>query len=109
MKILVFDTETTGLPTERNASILSTYKWPYIVQLSYLLYDTEQQMVLDYVDKIIKLPQNIRIPKEAENIHKITNEIYQEDPFNSPKEAIVRKETAKLNGIKSVAIKKDEK
>tara|TARA_B100000427_G_C15131289_1_gene430244 strand:+ start:398 stop:526 length:129 start_codon:yes stop_codon:yes gene_type:complete len=42
-------------------------------------------------------------------MNRITNEIYQEDPFNSPKETIVRKETAKLNGIKSIAIKKDKK
>ena len=54
MKIFVFDTETTGLPTERNASILASHKWPNIVQLSYLLYDTEEKMVLNYVDKIIK-------------------------------------------------------
>ena len=75
MKILVFDTETTGLPTERNASILETQKWPYIVQLSYLIYDTEMRIVLDCVDRIIKLPPGITIPREAENIHKISNEI----------------------------------
>ena len=40
MLILVFDTETTGLPTERNASIFDNDKWPYIVQLSYIIYDT---------------------------------------------------------------------
>ena len=74
MKIIVFDTETTGLP-EKNTSLLSTEKWPYIVQLSYLLYDTEQAIVLDCVDRIIKLPSNIKIPKESTDIHKITNEI----------------------------------
>lgn len=78
MKIFVFDTETTGLPKEKNASILLTDNWPYIVQLSYLLYDTDQAMVIDYVDKIIKLPQNIKISKESTDIHKITNEISKE-------------------------------
>lgn len=77
MKILVFDTETTGLPTERNASVLSSHKWPYIVQLSYILYDTEEHMVLNYVDKIIKLPPGIKISKGSEDIHKITNEMSQ--------------------------------
>ena len=38
MKILVFDTETSGLP-ERSASIYEHSKWPYIIQLSYVLYD----------------------------------------------------------------------
>ena len=74
MKILIFDTETTGLP-ERNAAILSTHKWPYIVQLSYLIYDTDEHMVLDYIDRIIKLPPGISISKESEDIHKISDEI----------------------------------
>ena len=75
MKILVFDTETTGLPTERNASIVSTDKWPYIVQLSYILYDTTDNIVQDYSDNIIKLPENVQISAESENIHKISKEI----------------------------------
>lgn len=75
MKILVFDTETTGLPTERNASLLSTNKWPYIVQLSYILYDTSNLIVLDYSDQIIKIPDNVTIPKVCEDIHKISTEI----------------------------------
>ena len=32
MKVLVFDTETSGLPTEKNASIYKTNVWPHIVQ-----------------------------------------------------------------------------
>ena len=88
MKIFVFDTETTGLPTERNASITASHKWPYIVQLSYLLYDTEDKMVLDYVDKIIKLPSSVIIPKEAENIHKITNEMSQTKGVNIKQELV---------------------
>ena len=35
MKILVFDTETNGLP-EKNASIYDLNKWPHIIQLSYI-------------------------------------------------------------------------
>ena len=74
MKILVFDTETTGLPTERNPAIIATHKWPYIVQLSYIIYDTENNIVLDYVDRIIKLPKGVLISKESEAIHKISND-----------------------------------
>ena len=77
MKILVFDTETTGLP-ERNASFYDTEKWPYIVQLSYILYDTESKMVLDICDNIIKIPNNITISKASENIHKISNDLSRE-------------------------------
>ena len=75
MKILVFDTETTGLPSRKNASIISTDSWPYIVQLSYILYDTESNMVLDYSDNIIKLPSGICVSKESEEIHKISDEM----------------------------------
>ena len=75
MKIFVFDTETTGLPTEKNASILSTHKWPHIVQLSYILYDTESKMVVDYSDNIIKLPSGIVVSKESEAIHRISDEM----------------------------------
>ena len=38
-RILIFDTETTGLP-EKYASIRDYEKWPYIIQLSYIIYDT---------------------------------------------------------------------
>ena len=34
--ILVFDTETTGLPKGKNPSIYKTELWPHIIQLSYL-------------------------------------------------------------------------
>ena len=44
MKILVFDTETTGLPSERNPSIFEPDKFPYIVQISYILYNTEDAL-----------------------------------------------------------------
>jgi len=75
MKILVFDTETTGLPTSYNTPVIATQQWPYIVQLSYIIYDTELNTVLDYRDTIIKLPNSITITKESENIHKISNEM----------------------------------
>lgn len=75
MKILVFDTETTGLPTEKNASILETEKWPYIVQLSYILYDTDNKHVLKIKDDIIKLPQDIQPSERSVELHGITKEI----------------------------------
>ena len=41
MKVLVFDTETTGLPKERFASFKDTHLWPHIMQLSFMMYDTD--------------------------------------------------------------------
>jgi len=72
MKVLVFDTETTGLPTERNASILDVDKWPYVVQLSYILYDSDTKQLLKMTDTLIKLPGNVDISPGSEAIHHIT-------------------------------------
>ena len=49
------------------------------------------------------------LSKQEYTKNKITNEIYQEDPFNSPKIIIVIKEIQKLNGIKQIAIISDSK
>ena len=71
MKILVFDTETTGLPESRNTSILETEKWPYIVQISWILYDCNNKVVLNVQDHIIN--SGVDIPAEAFAIHGIDN------------------------------------
>jgi DNA polymerase III epsilon subunit-like protein len=75
MKVLVFDTETSGLPTERNPSIVETSKWPFILQLSFIVYDDEKQKIIQIKDSYIK--QNIIIPQESINIHGITQEIME--------------------------------
>ena len=53
MRVLVFDTETTGLPEGRNPSIFDTEKWPHVVQLSWILYDTDAQRHCDIEDLLI--------------------------------------------------------
>jgi len=82
MKVLVFDTETTGLPEENNVSILDTFRWPYIVQLSFIYYDSEINDIIEYYDNIIKLPDNITIPEDSIRIHCITNEAMREKGIN---------------------------
>lgn len=73
MIVLVFDTETTGLPEKRDTSIFETDKWPYIVQLSFLLYDVTNNNLLELEDLIINC--DIDIPEEATKIHGITTNI----------------------------------
>lgn len=72
MKVLVFDTETTGLPESRNTSILETDKWPYIVQISWVVYDTESG---DYVIEDHIIDCGVDIPQESVNIHGISKKI----------------------------------
>ena len=75
MKILVFDTETTGLPSDRKASIREVTKWPHIIQLSYILYDIDMKKTLCCVDDIIKLDDNVEISEKSIELHKITRSI----------------------------------
>lgn len=77
MKIAVFDTETTGLPKSKLINEITLQLWPYIVQFSYIIYDTELQKIIKTVDLIIKIPENINISDEVSDIHGITNFISQ--------------------------------
>lgn len=74
MKVLVFDVETTGLMSERNASITEIDKWPYIVQLSYLIYDDILNRITLINDNIIRLPSDVIISDVCCGIHGITTE-----------------------------------
>ena len=50
MYVLTFDTETTGLPKSRNASIEDSEQWPHIVQFSFLGYKTIEKtfLIIDF-------------------------------------------------------------
>lgn len=74
MKVLVFDTETSGLPLERNGSIYQTVKWPYIVQLSYMIYDSETNLLLGLENDYIDIPNDVIMDPESVKIHNITSE-----------------------------------
>jgi hypothetical protein len=39
MRVLVFDTETTGLPQTKILNPDTLHQWPTIVQFSYIIYD----------------------------------------------------------------------
>lgn len=75
MRVLTFDTETTGLPKRYSGSVYDSDNWPHIVQLSMLLYDLDAQKTIAVHDFIIKLPANVVITQENTNIHGITNEM----------------------------------
>jgi|APFre7841882793_1041355.scaffolds.fasta_scaffold00766_5 DNA polymerase III epsilon subunit-like protein len=67
MKIIVFDTETSGLP--------GMGKQTTIVQFSYVIYDSERNEVIKEVDQIIRQPFGFIIPEDSIRIHGITNEM----------------------------------
>lgn len=72
MKVLVFDTETTGLPIGRNPSIMDVDKWPHILQLSYILFDTDTKKIITMNDDLIRIPPEVEITPGSEAIHRIS-------------------------------------
>jgi DNA polymerase-3 subunit epsilon len=93
VKIMVFDTETTGLPPifspefsykekktisyELNSYDWNTAigcwdnwieKWPYITQLSYIIYDTETPKKTKFFNKYINLEKNVEISLKASEL-----------------------------------------
>jgi len=75
MRILILDTETTGLPKTKFLNPLMFHLWPHIVQLSYIIYDTEIHELIKIQDFIIRVPADILISDESIKIHGITNEM----------------------------------
>ena len=70
--IIVYDTETTGLPKNWKAPVTDVQNWPRLVQIAWNSYDL-QGKVLDKKNYIIR-PEGFNIPKDAEAIHGISTE-----------------------------------
>lgn len=83
MKVLVFDTETTGLPkkdTNGNTPLIyASHMWPHIIQLSYVLYDTTKNTILVNHDHIIKIGNNVDLSEKSVEIHGITRAKSQQE------------------------------
>ena len=71
MFVLIFDTETTGLPKTKAINQNTLTSWPYIVQLSYIIYDIEDNKIIKISDNIVKIPENIELTKDSIAIHGI--------------------------------------
>lgn len=82
MRILVFDTETTGLPETKIINPETLKLWPHIVQFSYIVYDLSLNDITESSDTIVKLNENIVISEESSKIHGITNEISNRKGIN---------------------------
>lgn len=75
MRVIVFDTETTGLPKTKVLTNGLLSLWPHVVQLSYLIYDVNEKELVKIRDFIVKVPYNIEISEESTKLHGITNDI----------------------------------
>ncbi len=73
---LIFDTETTGLPKNYNASFKDTKNWPRVIQLAWQIHDKAGNLVENH-DYIIK-PEGFTIPFNSQKIHGISTEMAEE-------------------------------
>jgi len=67
---LVFDTETTGLPTSWKAPISDVDNWPRAVQLAWAAFDARGRKTA--ARSFVIRPDGFKIPKDAERIHGIS-------------------------------------
>jgi DNA polymerase III subunit epsilon len=78
MKILCFDTETTGLIKKpqgkwgKDPSFMQSECWPHVVEIAWILADDDRKTVLE--SSYIISPDNWEIPQEASAIHSITTD-----------------------------------
>jgi DNA polymerase III epsilon subunit-like protein len=73
--IMVFDVETTGLlPKSFKSYRTPLYQNPYIIQLSYIIYDTMIHQIIFRYNEYIRIPETIEIPEVITQITGITKE-----------------------------------
>ena len=70
MKVLIFDTETTGLPTQRVGANAGPNNWPHLVSIAWMVLDSDSNKVVTQKSYVIK-PINWTIPEESTAIHGI--------------------------------------
>ncbi len=70
---LIFDTETTGLPTRRGAPPSDVTAWPRMVQLAWAVYDASGNRTA--ARSFLIRPDGFTIPKDAQRLHGISTEI----------------------------------
>jgi len=76
MKLLIFDTETTGLPKMKLLKETVEF-WPFMVQFSFLLFDIDTYAYQEF-DYVIKCPA----PIENDHIHGITSSMNKQRGFD---------------------------
>ncbi len=69
---LIFDTETTGLPRDKNAPLTDFDNWPRVVQLAWQLHGAEGELI-EVANHIIR-PEGFTIPFNAAKVHGITTD-----------------------------------
>jgi len=69
---LIFDTETTGLPLNKQAPLTDFNNWPRIVQMAWQLHSSTGKLL--HAENLIVKPEGFTIPFNAEKVHGISTE-----------------------------------
>lgn len=80
-KVIVFDTETTGLLQMKKGTLHEldvVDVQPYITQISWIVYDLRNDCVENMANHYVKLPENVEISKEAQEVTGITADLLNE-------------------------------
>ena len=70
MRIILFDTETTGLPKTREPATKGPNNWPHMVSIAWII--MEDDVIID--EKYFIIRPEWEIPEDSINIHGITKE-----------------------------------
>jgi DNA polymerase-3 subunit epsilon len=76
MRILILDTETTGLPLSRTPADKAPNNWPHMVSIAWVI--VENNLIVKQRNFMVK-PMGWTIPDEASKIHGITTEMAMKD------------------------------
>lgn len=85
-RIMVFDTETNGLFPKINLtvnengeleSLPSIDRYPYILQLAYIVYDVKEKKIVESFNKYIHISSSVEIPEFITRINGITREVIE--------------------------------
>ena len=75
MHVIVFDTETTGLPLDRKTPPSCTEDWPSIVQISWIEYDTLLHKIIGMGDHLVRLRSGVTLSPASTAVHGITRSL----------------------------------
>lgn len=76
MRIMMFDTETTGLfPKTIPNKVNKTSDFPHILQLSFVIYDTNQEQIVQEYNEYIDVPENVVVSPLITDLTGITKEM----------------------------------
>lgn len=82
-KALIFDTETTGLFPKKKDPVTNQFppfsKYPYITQLSFIVYDVKSTRILYVYNKYIKIPEDVVIEPIITELTGVTRELLDKE------------------------------